>query len=202
VSGVAARLRLTEREGDAGRVGQASQVGNTVVCVESALDPRLDRGRQEEARERAMTTHGFFKWNHVVTGLFALGLISGAANTTFAADACKNVKFKFTNNHDSGKSITVLRVKYFNKANGQWQTEDIANKVCAQGATCTTGGDNLRDSEGEDLTKFRFIYKYTEKDGDLSDEVEGGDKVPDNPTCNANRTYGPGTGGWTIFGTN
>jgi hypothetical protein len=162
---------------------------------------RLDARRQEEARE-IMTTHGIRRGNYVLTGLVAIGLIWGAANTTFAADACRNVKFKFTNKHDSGKSITVLKVKYFNKANGKWQTEDIANEVCAQGATCTTNGDNLRDAEGEDLTKFRFIYKYTEQDGDLSDEVEGGDKVPDNPTCNANRTYGPGSDGWTIFGTN
>ncbi len=30
--------------------------------------------------------------------------------------------------------------------------------------------------------------------------IEGGDKIPTNPTCWANRTYGPGSNGWTIFG--
>lgn len=144
-----------------------------------------------------------------LTLLFALG----AAPAAEAGDACKNVKFKFTNKHNSGRTIQVVKVKYFNRDNGKWQTEDVRNEYCSQGYTCVTNGDNLRDSEGVDLTKVRFLYKYelTRSEYDSSGAVvgtttswtaniEGGDKIPTNPTCWANRTYGPGTKGWTIFG--
>jgi hypothetical protein len=121
----------------------------------------------------------------------AMAMLIGSAVVASAGDACTDVKFEFTNKHSSGRSIKVMQVKYYNKANGKWQTEDVKNKECAYGATCTTDGDNLRDSEGEELTKFRFIFKYKETDGDWSDKDEGGDKVPDDPTCNAGKKYGP-----------
>ncbi|HKX28661.1 MAG TPA: hypothetical protein VJ302_13260 [Blastocatellia bacterium] len=115
-------------------------------------------------------------------------------------DACKNVHFKFTNQHHEGGQIQFRRIKYFNKANGDWQTEDVANTTCNQGSTCTTTGDNLSDSEGEDLTKFRLVYKFKGKGAaaNWSDEVESGELTPTNPTCNANKTYGPGSQGWLI----
>lgn len=115
-------------------------------------------------------------------------------------DACKNVIVKFTNQHHEGGQIEFRRIKYFNKANGAWQTEDITNTVCNQGATCKTNPNNLRDSEGEDLTKFRLVYKYKGKGGaaNWSDEVESNDFIPAKPTCNANRNYGPGSLGWVI----
>jgi hypothetical protein len=133
--------------------------------------------------------------------MFSMLMVSAVA--AYAGDACKDVKFKFTNKHNSGGTIEVSQVKYFNKANGAWQTEDVHNFECKQGKTCTTSGDNLRDSEGEDLTKFHFVYRYkgTKGTDNWSDYVEGGDKIPDNPTCTANKTYGPGSTGWTIFGT-
>lgn len=144
-----------------------------------------------------------------LTLLFALGSPSIAE----AGDACKNVKFKYTNKHNSGKAIRVVKVKYFNKDNGKWQTEDVKNETCFQDETCVTKGDNLRDSEGVDLTKVRFIYQeeLTRTEYDSSGapvrsytswtaNIEGGDKTPTNPACWANRTYGPGTKGWTIFG--
>ena len=56
-------------------------------------------------------------------------------------------------------AITVTQVKYFNQANNRFQTEAIRNLRCAAGATCTTHGDNLRDAEGEDLTRFVFVLK-------------------------------------------
>jgi hypothetical protein len=115
-------------------------------------------------------------------------------------DACKNIRFKFTNQHHEGGQIQFQRIKYFNKANGSWQTEDVNNAICNQGATCTTTGNNLRDSEGEDLTKFRLVYKFKGKGAaaNWSDEVESGDLAPTNPTCTANKTYGPGSQGWLI----
>jgi hypothetical protein len=129
-------------------------------------------------------------------------LVSGAA-IAHASDTCTNVKFKFTNKHNSGGIIELHQIKYFNKANGEWKTEGLKDLSCGQGHTCTTSGDNLTDSEGEELTKFHFVYRYkgTKSTDNWSDYVEGGDKVPDDPTCFANKTYGPGPTGFTIFGT-
>lgn len=161
-------------------------------------------------------------FRRVIASLFAIVVSVMMSGTAVAGDACKNIMFKVTNKHDSGETILIKKVKYFNKANGKWQTEVVnqnltltlpdAEKLqffpqvgkekglaCQYGATCKTQGDNLRDAEGEDLTKFRFIYKYMAA-GKWSGEVEGGDKVPDDPKCYANRTYGPGESGWTIFG--
>ena len=136
-------------------------------------------------------------------GLAVFSILMSSASIAHAGDACKNVKFKFTNKHNSGGKIEVHQVKYFNKANGAWQTEDLNDFDCAQGKTCTTTGDNLGDSEGEELTKIRFIYRYKgpKSTDNWSDYVEGGDKIPDDSTCFANKTYGPGDKGFTIFGT-
>ena len=117
-----------------------------------------------------------------------------------AGDACRNVSFKFTNSHSSGGQIKFQRIKYFNQANGNWQTEDVTNVVCNQGGTCSTNGNNLRDSEGEALTRFRLVYKYkpTGAGANWSDEVESAVFEPGNSTCRANKTYGPGSQGWVI----
>jgi hypothetical protein len=132
-----------------------------------------------------------------------LSILMSGAVIAHASDTCKDVKFKFTNKHNSGGTIEMHQIKYFNKANGEWKTEDLNDIDCKQGKTCTTLGDNLKDAEGEELTKIRFIYRYkgTHSTDNWSDYVEGGDKVPDDPTCFANKTYGPGSSGWTIFGT-
>jgi hypothetical protein len=115
-------------------------------------------------------------------------------------DACRNVSFKFTNEHRSGGQIRFQRIKYYNQANGQWQTEDVPNTTCPQGSTCVTNGNNLRDSEGENLTKFRLVYKYkpASAGANWSDEVETGDLIPGNAQCRANKTYGPGSDGWVV----
>jgi hypothetical protein len=136
--------------------------------------------------------------------LTVLSILLSSAAIANASDTCKNVKFKFTNKHSSGGTIEVHQIKYFNKANGQWQTEGLNDISCGQGKTCTTTGDDLKDSEGEELTKVRFIFRYkgTKSTDNWSDYVEGGDKIPDNATCYANKVYGPGDKGWTIFGTN
>jgi hypothetical protein len=115
-------------------------------------------------------------------------------------DACRNVAFKFTNRHNSGGQIRFQRIRFFNQANGDWQSEDVPNITCNQGATCTTNGNNLRDSEGENLTQFRLVYRYkpTGPGANWSDEVETGIFRPTNSTCRANKTYGPGSDGWVI----
>jgi hypothetical protein len=40
-------------------------------------------------------------------------------------DSCKNVKFKFTNQRSDSAKIRFQRVRYFNEANGAWQSEDV-----------------------------------------------------------------------------
>lgn len=115
-------------------------------------------------------------------------------------DACRRVSFKFTNRHNSGGQIKFQRIRYYNRANGRWQSEDVSNLICNQGQTCTTNNNNLRDSEGEDITKIRLVFKYkpASAGANWSDEVQTGDLIPTNPTCNADRTYGPGSEGWVI----
>ncbi len=114
------------------------------------------------------------------------------AAAPFFGDACKNVKFSVKNQHNSGGQIEIREVQYFNKANGKWQTEEVANKVANQGATVTTNGDDLKDSEGEQITKVKFKYKYlpTGRGTNWSDEIVSAEFVPSSPVCNANRSYG------------
>ena len=112
-------------------------------------------------------------------------LLAGGATAAHAGDACRNVKFQITN--QKNHTITVTQVKYFNQANNRLQAEAIRNIQCAAGATCVTRGDNLRDSEGEDLTRFVFVLKN--EGGENRHET--GVKVSSSPRCNADKTYGP-----------
>jgi hypothetical protein len=115
----------------------------------------------------------------------AIALLAGGVTMAQAGDACRNVKFSLTNQKDH--AITVVQVKYFNQANNRFQTESLRNLTCAAGATCTTRGDNLRDAEGENLTRFIFVLKN--EGGENRHET--GVKVSNNPSCNADKTYGP-----------
>lgn len=117
---------------------------------------------------------------------------NSVTSNDFFGDTCQNVKFKLVNKHSKGGDIEIRGVKYYNKANGKWQTEDLPNVVVKQGSTLTTGGDDLRDSEGESLTKFIFIYRWKSsgRSANWSGEVNSREFTPDTSTCNANRTYG------------
>src|SRR5580765_6862368 len=123
------------------------------------------------------------------------------SSTSMFGDACKDVKFKVTNKHKEGGQIELRKVEYYNKANGKWQTEDIPNHVMDQGDTYTTSGDNLKDSEGEELTKIRFIYRWKDNraSSNWSDDVTSKDFTPKDATCNAGKIYGLGQG-WDITG--
>jgi hypothetical protein len=134
----------------------------------------------------------------VAIGFAAFSAMKFTPTTTVKAaapmfgDACKNVKFKVKNQHNSGGQIEIRQVEYYNKANGKWQVEDIPNQVINQGATFTTNGDDLKDSEGEQITKIKYRYKYkpTGAGANWSDEIVSSEFVPSNPVCNAGRTYG------------
>lgn len=156
--------------------------------------------------------------------VLGMALLIGTTSDGLAGDACKKVTFKVKNSHNSGEKILIKKVKYFNKANGKWQTEVVdqylyyklyeedakmpnmipfdkkEGKECPHGYICETAGDNLRDSEGEDLTKIRFVYQYWAA-GVWSGELESKEFEPANPTCTAGRTYGGGKDVWAIQGT-
>lgn len=121
-------------------------------------------------------------------------------NSTVLGDACRNVKFKFKNKHSQNGQIRLLKVEYFNRANGRWQTEQVPNAVINQNAVYTTNGDNLRDSEGEDITRVKFHYKWKSNTGGAkwSKAVTSKVFVPSTPGCYANRTYGGAS--WEITG--
>ena len=106
-------------------------------------------------------------------------------------NACRSVTFRFRNNHRFGGRIRFQRIRYFRQANG-WQTEDVNNVECPNGATCETTNNNLRNSDGERLTRFILIYRYLPAGpaANWSGEVESGVFEPDQPVCTADRTYG------------
>jgi hypothetical protein len=118
-------------------------------------------------------------------------------------DACKNVKFKFTNQRSDHAKISIQQVEYHIKSKDVWRTENVSlpgGADCNYGSTCTTTGDNLADSLDRDLDKFRIIYKYLPPTvgAKWSGLVQTPELTPDNARCSENRTYGPGTQGWTI----
>lgn len=127
------------------------------------------------------------RFSKVIRASVVIVMLMGGATAAYAADACRNVKFKFTN--EKNHTIKVISVKYFNQANNKFQTETIKNVSCAAGATCTTKGDNLRDAEGEDLTKLIFVLKNEAGEN----RHDTGEKVLADPKCSADKTYGPMT---------
>ena len=114
-------------------------------------------------------------------------------------DACKNVKFKVVNKHKQGGEIEVRAVKYYNRANGSWQTEDVPNTVVKQGDTLLTNGDDLRDSEGESITEVYFVYRWKAgRNGNWSGEVDSKKFTPNSTVCVKDKVYG--TSSWIIGG--
>jgi len=124
-----------------------------------------------------------------------LSMLSAAILVTAAgpaaADACKDVKFKVTNNHVEGRDIEILKVKYFNPHTSSTHTEGVKNLVCKQGSTCTTSGDNLTDAKNVDLNSIQVVFKFRERDGDWSDEFQTQPFVPAYRKCTEGKTYGP-----------
>ncbi len=123
------------------------------------------------------------KFSRHISASMAIALLASSV-AAHAGDACRNVRFQIVNQKDH--PITVTKVKYFNQANNRFQTEGIRNIQCAVGATCITKGDNLRDAEGEDLTRFIFVLKNEGGEN----QHETGIKSSNNPKCGADKTYG------------
>lgn len=131
--------------------------------------------------------------------------VNSITSNNFLGDACKNVSIKVTNEHKTGFKIEVKKVKYYNKASGKWYTEDVFNWSISNGSSYTIPSRNLQDAEGEDLTKFVFVYRYYDPGtkvikGRWSSDIESKEFVPNQPKCIANKTYGGGANNWTITG--
>ena len=134
------------------------------------------------------------------TGAFvAIVMLMGGAAPAYA-DVCKNVKFQVKNNRAADIKITSVDYDRDVAANNPKHENINPNLVCQSGATCKTNGDDLANSEGENLTNFVFFFNEIEADGGVSkDDYYTQPKVPDDKRCTANRTYGkPGANAWTI----
>lgn len=152
-----------------------------------------------------MITTRFLK---VICAFVVSVLLMGGSAVVYAGDACKDVKFKIKNQRD--KRIRITKVEYHNADNNKTQSEDInPNLICDPGSTCTTNGDNLRDSEGVNLTNFVFFFNDAatkvigldvdvghQRDWEKTDR-ETQPKVPVNKKCRADMTYS-GNPVWTI----
>jgi len=130
------------------------------------------------------------KRHTLVFGLLVAGACASVASTAIAA-SCKDVKFKVTNSHAEGRKIEIRKVKYFNPHTGNTHTEDVANVICNQGATCTTRGDNIANAKNVDLNSIQVVFKYEERDGDWSDEFQTQSFVPAYRKCTEGKVYGP-----------
>ncbi len=127
---------------------------------------------------------------NLLFSVLASTVLAAAATPASAVDACKNVKFKVTNNHAEGSDIEIRKVKYFNPHTGNTETEDVKNLVCKTGSTCTTGGDNLGNAKNIDLNSIQVVFKHREGDGDWSDEFQTQPFVPAYRKCTENKIYG------------
>jgi|KBSSwiStaDraftv2_1062776.scaffolds.fasta_scaffold340221_3 hypothetical protein len=116
-------------------------------------------------------------------------------------DKCRNVRFRVTNEHSTGKKILITAVKYHDVVNNKQVTKGIANVECKIHETCYTSEKDLKDVEGTNINNIRFVYKYKEQDTDWSDEVTSKAFDPNNASCRADRTYGPEPQGFVITGT-
>jgi hypothetical protein len=129
-----------------------------------------------------------------LASLLAAGLLAGTASPLAIAgdDLCRNVGFKFKNQHTSGREIQVVKVTYQNVVNDRQVTVNVPNTVCAYGAVCTTPGVDLKDVEGNNIKDITYTYKEKDRQGNWMEPwTRGSGPFSDaNKECRANRTYG------------
>jgi hypothetical protein len=132
----------------------------------------------------------------------AAGLMLALSGTATADnDKCKNVRFRLTNEHTTGKRILITAVKYHDVVNNKQVTKGLANFECKIHETCLTNEKDLVDVEGTNINNIRFVYKYKEDDKDWSDPETSKAFDANNATCRADRIYGPSPQGFVITGT-
>lgn len=121
------------------------------------------------------------------------GATSGFGFENESQGSCRNVSFKFKNSR--AREIEIRSVKYYNRNENRWQTENVPNTTCRPGQTCSFGREDLRDSRGDDITKLRFLFhdNYTRED------LESAEFNPSSPTCTDEKVFGYGQA-WTTAG--
>ncbi|MBK7394684.1 MAG: hypothetical protein IPI64_15550 [Chloracidobacterium sp.] len=80
----------------------------------------------------------------------AKSLVNDSLDARF--DSCQNVSFIVWNVGPG--PVEIKKIKYYNRTDGKWKTEDTPNKTCARNVDCKFGWDNLGSAEGDDLTKI------------------------------------------------
>ena len=127
--------------------------------------------------------------------------IAGPAAPQIGSKACKNVKFKFTNNRSDEATIRIEKVSYSLSGAGDHTELVHTTNDCRPGLTCTTTGDNLPDADGRSVTNIQLHYKYLPKT--TGSNWSGLVHTPNQPNvsntvCNDSRTYGDGSKGFYI----
>lgn len=108
------------------------------------------------------------------------------------AATCKDVTFNVTNNHFEQRSIEIRSIKFRNPhKNGKLQTENVKNKVCYYGATCSTNGDNLKNADKVDLYNIQVVFRHKNHDGTWSKEFITQPFMPTYRKCKKGKEYGP-----------
>ena len=118
--------------------------------------------------------------------------IIAVTTQTAVAATCKDVKFSVVNEHFEGRKIQIRKVKFRNPhKNGKVQTEDVKNKVCQHGDTCSTDGDNLKDADKVDLYDIQIEFRYWEHDDQWSKTFITQPFTPTYRKCKDGKQYGP-----------
>lgn len=126
-----------------------------------------------------------------------LALLLALATLAFAtpsahAKSCKNVTFSILNDHFEGRKIEIRKVRFRNPhKNGKVQTENVKDKICQHGDTCTTNGDNLKDADKVDLYDLQVEFRYWEHDNQWSKPFVTQPFTPTYRKCKDGKKYGP-----------
>lgn len=130
----------------------------------------------------------------------------GSGGTTNSDVDCKGVSFKITNGR-AGR-IKLSKLSYFNLQAGEWRDEQLNGDECLEGQTCTVTHEfnllmrtpiSLKNANGHDITKVKFIYKFLSKarGSKWTSAIDSKIFEPIDPRCQAGREYGTGQK-WTI----
>ncbi len=65
----------------------------------------------------------------------------------------------------------TIYVKFYDDTKDTWRYEDPANKIRSYGEDAGWPNEDLENSGGHRLTRWRVFYSYREADGDWSDTV-------------------------------
>ncbi|HPF27492.1 MAG TPA: hypothetical protein P5528_08535 [Steroidobacteraceae bacterium] len=127
----------------------------------------------------------------LLTPLLLAALAAGTSPSALAG-ICKDVVFNVTNQHFEQRSIEIRSVKFRNPhKGGKLQSEDVKNKVCAWGATCSTDGDNIADADKVDLYDIQVVFRHKNNDDTWSKEFITQPFTPTYRKCKEGKQYGP-----------